>query len=96
MLELEAHADHLGTARIAIDLRDWGEHCLVTIDEHPLQGTGGTLHNMGLDVVIQLRLRVMLARLARRCENQAQSKDQDQDGDRPRMPPANGAGGPDD
>ncbi|PWI13145.1 polyketide cyclase [Streptomyces sp. Act143] len=91
VLELEAHAAHLGTARIAIELRDWGEHCLVTIDEHPLQGAGGTLHNVGLDVVIRLRLRVMLARLARHCEQSAP------DGQRPEVPVANRAGGgPDD
>ncbi|MGW5640763.1 SRPBCC family protein [Streptomyces sp. NPDC003832] len=68
-LELEAYADQLGTARIAIELRPWGEHCLVILDEHPLQGAGGRLHNTGFEALIQLRHRTMLARLARLCEN---------------------------
>ncbi|MFI9831021.1 SRPBCC family protein [Streptomyces sp. NPDC051913] len=70
-LELEAHAGVLGTARIAIELREWGEHSLVIVDEHPLRGVGGTLHNVGFDALIQLRHRTMLARLARLCENRA-------------------------
>ncbi|MEW2530248.1 SRPBCC family protein [Streptomyces sp. NPDC047071] len=67
-LELEAHAGPLGTARIALDLRAWGEHCLVTLDEHPLRGAGGRLHNAGFEALIQLRHRAMLGRLARLCE----------------------------
>jgi hypothetical protein len=69
-LELEAHAGVLGTARIAIELRPWGEYCLVIVDEHPLQGAGGRLHNMGFEALIQLRHRAMLARLARLCESE--------------------------
>ncbi|CAL9329525.1 SRPBCC family protein [Streptomyces sp. enrichment culture] len=68
-LELEAHAGPLGTARIAIELRPWGEHCLVIVDEHPLQGAGGLLHNAGFEVLIQLRHRAMLRRLAHVCED---------------------------
>ncbi|MFJ5776917.1 SRPBCC family protein [Streptomyces sp. NPDC093094] len=67
-LELEAHAGPLGTARIAFELRPWGEHCLVIVDEHPLRGAGGRLHNAGVEVVIQLRHRAMLRRLAEVCE----------------------------
>lgn len=67
-LELEAYAGVLGTARIAIELRPWGEQCLVIVDEHPLQGAGGRLHNVGFEALIQLRHRPMLARLARLCE----------------------------
>jgi hypothetical protein len=67
-LELEAHAGVLGTARIAIELRPWGEHCLVIVDEHPLRGAGGLFHNVGFEALIQLRHRAMLARLARVCE----------------------------
>ncbi|MDH6456009.1 MULTISPECIES: SRPBCC family protein [unclassified Streptomyces] len=67
-LELEAHAGVLGTARIAIELRPWGEECLVIVDEHPLRGAGGRLHNVGFDALIQLRHRTMLARLAKLCE----------------------------
>lgn len=70
-LELEAHAGVLGTARIAIELRPWGEQCLVIVDEHPLRGAGGRLHNVGFDALIQLRHRTMLARLARLCEDSA-------------------------
>ncbi|MEW2294221.1 SRPBCC family protein [Streptomyces sp. NPDC006743] len=68
LLELEAHAGFLGTARIAIELRPWGEHCLVIVDEHPLQGAGGVVHNVGVESLIQIRHRAMLARLAKVCE----------------------------
>ncbi|MFH8795866.1 SRPBCC family protein [Streptomyces sp. NPDC017941] len=74
VLELEAHAGPLGTARIAIELRTWGEHCLVILDEHPLQGAGGRLHNVGFDALIQLRHRAMLSRLARLCEDGGHSE----------------------
>jgi len=70
-LELEARAGMLGTARIAIELRPWGNHCLVIVDEHPLHGIGGTLHNVAVDAFIQLRHRAMLARLAELCEEVA-------------------------
>ncbi|MFG2606435.1 SRPBCC family protein [Streptomyces sp. NPDC048514] len=69
VLELEAQAGFLGTARIAIELREWGRYTLVIVDEHPLQGAGGTLHNAGFEVLIQLRHRAMLARLAAACED---------------------------
>ncbi|MCI3927820.1 SRPBCC family protein [Streptomyces sp. AN091965] len=72
-LELEAHAGPLGTARIAVDLRAWGEHCLVSLDEHPLRGAGGWLHNAGFEALIQLRHRAMLGRLARLCEDGGRS-----------------------
>jgi hypothetical protein len=36
-----------------------------------LQGAGGTLHNAGFEVLIQLRHRTMLARLAGLCESEA-------------------------
>ncbi|MES4891188.1 SRPBCC family protein [Streptomyces sp. NPDC096012] len=69
VLELEAKAGFLGTARIAIELREWGRYCLVIVDEHPLQGAGGMLHNAGFEALIQLRHRAMLARLAAACED---------------------------
>ncbi|MDG9719911.1 SRPBCC family protein [Streptomyces sp. DH24] len=69
VLELEAHAGVLGTARIAMELRSWGEHCLIIVDEHPLRGAGGMLHNAGVEALIQLRHRAMLARLAHLCES---------------------------
>lgn len=67
-LELEAHSGRLGTARIAIEVRPWGGHTLVIVDEHPLRGLGGALHAAPLDLLIQLRHRSMLPRLARVVE----------------------------
>ncbi|MEV0599912.1 SRPBCC family protein [Streptomyces sp. NPDC050315] len=63
-LELEAYCDPLGSARIALDIRPWGEETLVILDEHPLRGYGGLLHNFALDALLQLRHRNMLKRLA--------------------------------
>ncbi|MFJ7269123.1 hypothetical protein ACIQV3_21190 [Streptomyces sp. NPDC099050] len=37
-------------------------------DEHPLRGLGGSLHNPAVEVLLQLRHRGMLARLARVAE----------------------------
>lgn len=68
-LELEVDSGPLGTARVALDVRPWGEHTLVIMDEHPLRGPGGFLHNGVLDALIQLRHRAMLARLAEAVEN---------------------------
>jgi uncharacterized protein YndB with AHSA1/START domain len=62
-LELEAHTG-LGTARIAFDIRPWGEGTLVIADEHPLRGLAGAAHNGLLDWLLQLRHRTMLQRLA--------------------------------
>ncbi|GAB2800489.1 SRPBCC family protein [Streptomyces chlorus] len=64
VLELEADSGWLGTARIAVEVRPWGENALVIIDEHPLRGPAGKLHNTAVDALIQLRHRRMLARLA--------------------------------
>ncbi|MFE6821909.1 SRPBCC family protein [Streptomyces sp. NPDC057690] len=74
VLELEARAGVLGTARIAFELRPWGRHCLVILDEHPLQGVGGLLHNAGVEVVTQIRHRALLGRLARVCEADARGE----------------------
>ncbi|MEU5400220.1 SRPBCC family protein [Streptomyces sp. NPDC005963] len=63
-IELEADSGRLGTARIAIEIRPWGEDALVIVDEHPLRGPGGHLHNAALDALLQLRHRRMLRRLA--------------------------------
>ncbi|HET6860770.1 MAG TPA: SRPBCC family protein [Streptomyces sp.] len=68
VLELEADSGPLGTARIAIEIRPWGEHTLVIVDEHPLRGLGGALHNTAVDAALQLRHRSMLARLAKVVE----------------------------
>ncbi|MFF3540285.1 SRPBCC family protein [Streptomyces platensis] len=63
-LELEVDSGRLGTARIAVEVRPWGADSLVIVDEHPLAGPGGRLHNAALDVLLQLRHRSMLSRLA--------------------------------
>ncbi|MEV0494127.1 SRPBCC family protein [Streptomyces atratus] len=69
-LELEADSGPLGTARIAFDIRPWGDNkTLVILDEHPLQGFGGALHNSVMDAVLQVRHRTMLARLAKVVED---------------------------
>ncbi|MFI2213111.1 SRPBCC family protein [Streptomyces sp. NPDC020141] len=68
-LELEVDSGSLGTARIAIEIRPWGADTLVIVDEHPLRGPGGALHNSVVDAVIQLRHRSMLGRLAEVVEN---------------------------
>ncbi|MEU3948797.1 SRPBCC family protein [Streptomyces sp. NPDC029526] len=70
-LELEAKAGPLGSARIAIALKPWGDHTLVVVDEHPLRGMGGAVHNTAVEALIQLRHRSMLARLADICEEVA-------------------------
>ncbi|MGW8885891.1 SRPBCC family protein [Streptomyces sp. NPDC055749] len=72
VLELEVDSGRLGTARIALKVRPWGENALVTIDEHPLRGPAGKLHNTAVDALIQLRHRSMLARLADTVENAPQ------------------------
>ncbi|GAA1523869.1 SRPBCC family protein [Streptomyces albidochromogenes] len=68
-IELEADSGALGTARIAIEVRPWGDDALVVLDEHPLRGVGGALHNTALDAVLQLRHRSMLSRLAKVVES---------------------------
>ncbi|MFF5449425.1 SRPBCC family protein [Streptomyces sp. NPDC012888] len=73
-LELEIKAGPLGTARVALEVRQWGEEALVIADEHPLRGLGGALHNSFFDALIQLRHRDMLARLAKVVERTAGSR----------------------
>ncbi|MFF8833226.1 SRPBCC family protein [Streptomyces sp. NPDC015131] len=72
-LELEAKSGALGTARIAIEVRPWGDETLVVLDEHPLRGPGGLLHNTFVDAVLQLRHRAMLGRLADVVEAEGRS-----------------------
>ncbi|KQZ19874.1 SRPBCC family protein [Streptomyces clavifer] len=69
ILELEVNSGWLGTARVAIDVRPWGDDTLLIVDEHPLRGVGATLHNVAFEAVIQLRHRAMLDRLAELCED---------------------------
>ena len=70
-LELEANAQWLGSARIAFDVRPWGEHTLVIIDEHPLSGPAGRWHNAMSDVMLRLRNRLMVRRLADAVEKRS-------------------------
>ncbi|MDT0308855.1 SRPBCC family protein [Streptomyces sp. DSM 44917] len=70
-LELEACTRALGSARISIEVRPWGEHALVTLDEHPLTGPGGRLHTVVSELVLQARHRCMTKRLAHVVENGA-------------------------
>ncbi|MER5766166.1 SRPBCC family protein [Streptomyces sp. NPDC001985] len=81
-IELEADSGRLGTARIAIEVRPWGEHTLVVVDEHPLRGPGGHLHNAAFDALLQLRHRRMLGRLAEVVERSPRAP-----GERPRPQP---------
>lgn len=70
-LELEVDSGPVGTARVAVEVRPWGEESLVIVDEHPLRGIGGILHNAAVDALIQLRHRDMLGRLADVVEESA-------------------------
>ncbi|GAA3050450.1 SRPBCC family protein [Streptomyces roseofulvus] len=63
-LELEAAFGKIGTARIFLQLRPWGEETLVICDEHPLRGPARHLHTALSEAALQLRHRSMLARLA--------------------------------
>ncbi|MFF9472149.1 SRPBCC family protein [Streptomyces roseolus] len=72
-LELEVDSGPVGTARVAIEVRPWGEESLVIVDEHPLRGMGGALHNAAVDALIQLRHRNMLKRLAAVVEDHART-----------------------
>lgn len=74
VLELEADSGWLGTARIAVEIRPWGDNALVVVDEHPLRGPGGLLHNTVVDALIQVRHRSMLARLAGVVEGSPRSR----------------------
>ncbi|MEW2350454.1 MULTISPECIES: SRPBCC family protein [unclassified Streptomyces] len=65
ILELEVDSGRLGTARIALDVREWGADTLVVLDEHPLRGPAGLLHNPLADALSQVRNRLMLSRLAK-------------------------------
>ncbi len=64
-LELEAYAGRLGSARISIELLDWGDgRTVVIIDEHPLTGPGARWHSVPLDAALRWRNRTMMRSLA--------------------------------
>ena len=71
LLELEAQARWLGSARISFDVRPWGDDTLVIIDEHPLSGPGARLHNTVSEVVLRLRNAKMMRALARAVESRS-------------------------
>lgn len=68
-LGLEADGGPLGTARIVIDLSDWGADTVVVLDEHPLRGAAYRLHNTLSDAVLLIRGRPMVQNLARLVES---------------------------
>jgi uncharacterized protein YndB with AHSA1/START domain len=70
MLEMEVSAGRLGAARLLFDIRPWGEHAVVVLDEHPLSGPGAHLHNFFVDVALRFRNRRMLDKLARLIEQE--------------------------
>jgi uncharacterized protein YndB with AHSA1/START domain len=73
-LELEAHARRLGSARVSIELLDWGrDRTVVIIDEHPLTGPGARWHSVPLDAALRLRNRRMMRSLARVVDERAVS-----------------------
>lgn len=70
VLELEVHAGRIGTARLLFEIRRWGDHAVVVLDEHPLSGPGAHFHNMLIDLGLRFRNRRMLDKLAKLIENE--------------------------
>lgn len=70
-LALEVDSGRLGTARVDIEIRPWGRDSLVIMDEHPLTGFGGAVHNAAMEAVLHWRHRRMLSRLAEVVEGSA-------------------------
>lgn len=64
VLQMEAHAGWLGTARLAIEILPWGDGSVLVFDEHPLSGRGARWHNAVVEAVVRVRNRRMLQRLA--------------------------------
>ena len=64
-LELEARAEPLGAARIAMNLVPWGEATLFLLEWHPLRGPGTRMHGLPVDYVVAVRNGMMLTKLAR-------------------------------
>jgi hypothetical protein len=67
-LGLEADAGPLGSARIVIDLDEWGDGTVVVLDEHPLRGPAYWLHSAVSETVLLVRGRPMVNQLARLVE----------------------------
>jgi hypothetical protein len=63
-IELQAYAGSWGSARVSIEVRQWGEgQTLVIIDEHPLTGMPARWHNGLVEIMLRLRNRRMAAAL---------------------------------
>ncbi len=59
-LELQIYARRLGSARVSITVRKWGEdQSLVIIDEHPLTGPAARFHNFVVESALTRRNRRM-------------------------------------
>jgi len=67
-LGLEADAGLLGSARIVIELDEWGDGTVVVLDEHPLRGPAYWLHSAVSEAVLLVRGRPMVNQLARLVE----------------------------
>jgi uncharacterized protein YndB with AHSA1/START domain len=67
-LGLEADAGLLGSARIVIELSEWGEGTVIVLDEHPLRGPAYWLHGALSEALLVVRGRPMINQLARLVE----------------------------
>jgi len=67
-LGLEADAGLLGSARIAIELSEWGDSTLIVIDEHPLRGPTYWLQSAISEALLLVRGRPMVVQLAKLVE----------------------------
>jgi hypothetical protein len=70
-LELEAHAMPYGSVRISIEILPWGDDTVVIIDEHPLRGPSALLENPLVELVLTIRNRRMLRKLAATVRHRA-------------------------
>ena len=68
LLGLEADAGLLGSARIVIELSEWGDGTVIVIDEHPLRGPAYWLHGAASEVLLLVRGRPMVNQLAKLVE----------------------------
>jgi hypothetical protein len=85
-LGLEADAGLLGSARIVIELSEWGEGTVIVIDEHPLRGPAYWLHSAVSEALLLVRGRPMVNQLAKVVERRhpAGPDGHDADDGRPR------------
>jgi hypothetical protein len=67
-LGLEADAGLLGSARIVIDLSEWGDGTIIVIDEHPLRGPAYWLQSAVTEALLLVRGRPMVNQLAKLVE----------------------------